>query len=78
MTITILAFAQARETLGFSSREIQCASTETPEEILRRAVPGLPIAIAHLRVALDGEYSGWHTPVGKARELAVIPPVSGG
>jgi len=31
-----------------------------------------------LRVALDCEFTTWETPVGNARELAFIPPVSGG
>jgi molybdopterin converting factor small subunit len=57
-------------------REIECSDSETPVEILRRVVPGA--CVDHMRVALDGEYREWHTPVGHAREMAVIPPVSGG
>ncbi len=76
MSITILAFAQARDVVGFSSREISCHPDETPRMVYLRivgeAVPG------HYRVALDCEYTTWDAPVGQARELAILPPVSGG
>jgi molybdopterin converting factor small subunit len=29
-------------------------------------------------VAVDGEYHEWDAPLGSAREVALIPPVSGG
>lgn len=30
------------------------------------------------RIAIDLEYRAWDEPVGHAREMAIIPPVSGG
>lgn len=72
----ILVFAAAREQAGFSEREVEAAPTETPRAILRRAAPGL--ALEGLRPALDYEYCAWDSPIGDARELAIIPPVSGG
>ena len=74
--ITLLAFASARENLGFSTRSLAVNRTETPLDILRRIAPDA--TIENLRVALDCEFADWHTPVGHARELAFIPPVSGG
>lgn len=76
VSITILAFAQARDTFGFSSRCVACTPDDTPRTILQQVAPA--VALDHLRVALDHEYSTWDTPVGAARELAIIPPVSGG
>lgn len=76
MTLTILAFAQARDRFGFSSREVECAAEDTPRIILERLVPGA--SVAHLAVALDCEFCTWETPVGAAKELALLPPVSGG
>lgn len=76
MEITILTFAQARETFGFSSRTVACAAEDTPRTILLRLAPGAELT--HLRVALDHEYTTWDAPIGAARELALIPPVSGG
>lgn len=76
MPITLLAFAQAADVLGFREREIECRETETPREILRRVVPEMDCE--NLRVAVDQDYGSWDEPIGKARELAIIPPVSGG
>jgi molybdopterin synthase sulfur carrier subunit len=74
--ITLLTFAQARETFGFGSRTVPCAQEDTPRAIVSRLVP--KAELTHLRVALDCEYVTWDTPIGSARELAIIPPVSGG
>jgi molybdopterin synthase sulfur carrier subunit len=76
LEITILTFAQARETFGFASRTVVCAADDTARTILRRFAPG--VSLDHLRVALDHEYTDWDAPIGPARELAIIPPVSGG
>jgi len=74
--LQLLAFAQARDLFGFSSRTVSCAPGDSPRAILQRLAPTAPLA--HLRVALDAEYATWDTPVGAARELAILPPVSGG
>lgn len=76
LEIEILPFAQARDLLGFASRVVPCVPEETPRAILTRIADGK--GLAHFRVALDCEYAEWDTPVGRARELAIIPPVSGG
>ena len=76
MNITLLAFAQARDTFGFSECVVACASEDTPRTLLQRVAPGA--SLEHLRVALDCEYVTWDTPIGVAAELAIIPPVSGG
>jgi molybdopterin converting factor small subunit len=76
MTVRFLAFAQAREQLGFDERAVECAPGETPRELLSKLAPSFPIESA--RVAVDLEYRGWDEPLGDASEVAVIPPVSGG
>jgi molybdopterin synthase sulfur carrier subunit len=76
MEISILAFARAREELGFAEKSIECEPEETPRKIVERIAPGFDLKA--LRAAVDREYSGWDTPIGQARELALIPPVSGG
>lgn len=76
MEIKILAFAGSSDAFGFSSRVVACEPQETPLDIARRIAPGLDLE--NLRVALDCEFTTWETPVGHARELAFIPPVSGG
>ncbi|HET6408306.1 MAG TPA: MoaD/ThiS family protein [Chthoniobacteraceae bacterium] len=76
MRIKILAFAQARDQLGFDEREIDCAPEHTAREIIHGLGPGA--SIETMRVAVDCEYRGWDDPVGDAKEIAIIPPVSGG
>jgi sulfur-carrier protein len=76
MSITVLAFAQSQDLFGFSSRELACEPEDTPRTLLLRLRPDADFS--HLRVALDCEFSTWDTPLGSARELAIIPPVSGG
>jgi molybdopterin converting factor small subunit len=76
MEISLLAFASAGDAFGFTSREIACDPDDTPLTIVRRIAP--QVNLDSLRVALDCEFTTWDTPVGDARELAFIPPVSGG
>ncbi len=76
MLLTLLAFSIAQDQLGFREREIECNTTETPRAILARIAPTLDPT--SMRVAVDCEYHDWDTPIGTARELALIPPVSGG
>ena len=76
MSITVLAFAQSQDTFGFSSRELPCSPEDTPRTLLLRVKPDADLSL--LRVALDCEFSTWDTPLGEAKELAIIPPVSGG
>jgi len=76
MSITVLAFAQSQDTFGFSSRELPCSPEDTPRTLLLRVKPDADLSL--LRVALDCEFSTWDTPLGDSKELAIIPPVSGG
>jgi len=76
MTITLLAFAQAQEAFGFRERSATCTPLDTPRSLILRIKPDA--ALDQLRVALDYEFATWDTPIGAARELALIPPVSGG
>jgi sulfur-carrier protein len=76
MQITLLAFAQARQRLGFSERTVACEPGDSPRSLLQRLAPG--VSLDGMRVALDCEYASWDAPIGAAREVAVIPPVSGG
>jgi len=76
MQLQLLAFAQAHDQLGFRERLVECSPTETPRQILARLAP--TAACGTMRVALDCEYTDWDAPIGEARELAFIPPVSGG
>jgi molybdopterin converting factor small subunit len=76
MQVKLLAFAQAADRLGFRERVVECAPEDSPRAILARLSSDLPTA--NLRVAVDEEYADWNEPIGEAREIALIPPVSGG
>jgi molybdopterin synthase sulfur carrier subunit len=76
MQVILLAFAQARDQLGWSEHIVECAPEETPRSVLARVAPGLHVDL--MRVAVDQEYHAWDAPIGAAREISLIPPVSGG
>ncbi|MGL4399260.1 MAG: MoaD/ThiS family protein [Luteolibacter sp.] len=76
MEITLLAFANSSDEFGFSSRRVMCEPHDTPLSIVTRIAP--QVSREFLRVAIDSEFATWETPVGDARELAFLPPVSGG
>jgi molybdopterin converting factor small subunit len=76
MILTVLAFAQSQDLFGFTRREVAVAPEDTPRGVLLRLQPGADLS--HLRVALDCEFADWDLPLGSARELAILPPVSGG
>lgn len=76
MQVRLLAFAQTRDRLGFDERLVECAAADTPRTLLARIAP--EFSATGLRVAVDLEYRGWDEPLGAAKEVAIIPPVSGG
>jgi molybdopterin converting factor small subunit len=76
MQVNLLAFAQARDQLGWSERAVECTPEDTPRSIFARVAPELRVKL--MRVAIDQEYQSWDHPIGEASEIALIPPVSGG
>jgi len=76
MQVNLLAFAQARDQLGWTERTVECAADDTPRTILARVAP--EFLFEGMRVAVDQEYQAWDAPIGSATEIALIPPVSGG
>jgi molybdopterin synthase sulfur carrier subunit len=76
MELQVLAFAQARQQLGFSQKTFACDPNETARQILARIAPDY--VPGQTRVAVDMLFVDWDKPIGQARELALIPPVSGG
>ena len=76
MHVKLIAFAQTGDWLGFRERVIECEASESPRVILLRIAP--QFSTGNLRVAVDEEYAEWDRAIGEAREIALIPPVSGG
>lgn len=77
-TITILAFAQARNLLGFSEHTIAWEPTDTAAQVCRRLSPVHGETLMQFRVAVDEAYASWDTPLQPGQTIAIIPPVSGG
>jgi molybdopterin converting factor small subunit len=77
MKVTLLAFANAAQKLGWRTCEVTAVPSDTPRTLFVRAVSNFTPGTA--RVAVDCEYGDWDAPIGaQAREIAIIPPVSGG
>ena len=76
MEVRLLAFAQARDQLGWAERLVEFSPGMTPRALLARVAP--QVCVDTWRVAVDEEYQPWDAPLSTAREIALIPPVSGG
>ncbi|MEC4726245.1 molybdopterin synthase sulfur carrier subunit [Shewanella sp. D64] len=82
--INVLFFAQVRELLGESSRQVEATSEITTAESLRAALAstddkwGKILASDKLLVAVNQTISGWDTQVQDGDEVAFFPPVTGG
>ena len=76
--VVLVAFAQAKQVLGFSEQTVVPLPGETAALLLDRLFPGQRPRLSGCRVALDETYASWDEPIGTAREVALIPPVSGG
>ncbi len=79
--VRMLAFAGARDVLGFAESELHldspCTASELLDEVCRR-YPALVPYQRSIRVAVNGTYAGASDPVTFGDEVALIPPVAGG
>ncbi|WP_174274510.1 molybdopterin converting factor subunit 1 [Sphingomonas bacterium] len=85
MAIEMLYFAWVRERIGLDREMI-----DPPDEVatvadliawLAMRSPGHAEALAdpeRLRAAIDQSFAGMEASIGKAREVALFPPVTGG
>jgi molybdopterin converting factor small subunit len=77
MKVTLLAWAQAKNILGFDQTEVEFDPTDTPRQILERCSSQV-VQLSFCRIAVNQTIHGWDEAVGDAKEIAIIPPVSGG
>lgn len=75
----ITYYAVLREQRGLSSEELDTPA-KTPRELYAQLSARHPFSlpIDRLRVAIDGEFASWETPLRDGAKLALIPPVAGG
>lgn len=80
-TVHVLLFAGLREIARAESVAVQIADSATAGDLLAALAdqhPDLASRLPPCRVAMDQTFVGASHPLAGARELAVIPPVSGG
>lgn len=81
MKITVLLFAGLRDAAGTGRVELEISTGSTPRQIaleLAERYPRLRPHLATIAYAIDGEFVDAEVQLAEARELALLPPVSGG
>ena len=78
MRVTLLAFAQARDELGFSEQSIELEESSHLEDLLTAACPGILERLPGTRVAINHRYVIGNPELNDGAEVALLPPVSGG
>jgi len=81
MKVRVKLFAVAKQAAGAEAIDLEVPDDAVVADVrtaLLAAVPALAPAARHLLFAVDAKYARDTTPVAQAREIACIPPVSGG
>ena len=78
MSVTVLYFASLRDAAGRDREQLPLpVSLESLyDELATRH--GFVLPASKLRVAVDGAFARWDSPLRDGSEIAFIPPVSGG
>jgi molybdopterin-guanine dinucleotide biosynthesis protein A len=78
-TVNVLYFAKLREARGLDEERIEtlaCSPAGLYAELRFRH--RLPLDIASLRAARNGDFCAWDEPLAEGDEIVFIPPVAGG
>ena len=81
MEVELLLFASLRDDVGSSTLKISLppeATVATLLEEVGRTLPQLQPKLAHVRVAIGDEFAEFTAVIPGDRDIALIPPVSGG
>ena len=78
MSITVLYFASLRDAAGRDSEQLPLPDSLRGLYDELRARHRFTLPAERLRVAVDGAFAAWDTPLRDGSEVAFIPPVSGG
>jgi len=78
MSITVLYFASLRDAAGRDSEQLPLPASLRGLYDDLRSRHGFSLPAEKLRVAVDGAFAAWDTPLREGSEIAFIPPVSGG
>ncbi len=77
--VDVQYYALLREQAGTSRERVTTAArsaAELYEELRTRHA--FTLALAQLKVAVDGEFAEWRTPLRDGMQVVFIPPVAGG
>jgi molybdopterin converting factor subunit 1 len=81
MTLTVRLFARARDLAGADALSVELPAGATAAELRRRLAaqcPRLAPLLERSALAVDDEFADDAQPLDGAREVALLPPVSGG
>lgn len=81
MKITVQLFASLRDAVGARELEIDAPESATPlqiAELLAQQYPKLQPHLKSISFAVDGEFVPANQVLEHSKELALLPPVSGG
>ncbi|NUO82744.1 MoaD/ThiS family protein [candidate division KSB1 bacterium] len=81
MKIAVLLFASLRDAVGASRLELEAPAESTPRQIAELLAAGHHHLKPHLKTiafAIDGEFVAGDAKLAEVKELALLPPVSGG
>jgi molybdopterin converting factor small subunit len=81
MRVGVRYFASLADRAGVAAETVEIAASADVEELWRvvgELHPGLHETDYRPLVACDMEYSGWERGLEGVREVAFLPPVSGG
>ena len=76
--VTVLYFASLRDAAGLERESVQHDGDLPSLYAALQARHGFALPREQLRVAVDGAFARWDTPLRAGAEVAFIPPVSGG
>jgi len=77
--ITLLYFSSLRDAAGMEQEVYETNATDLAGLYTETAARhGFSLPQSRLRVAVDGAFAHWETPVREGISVAFIPPVSGG
>lgn len=78
MSVTVLYFASLRDAAGTDREQLPLPGSLESLYAELAARHGFTLPAARLRVAVDGAFARWDSPLRDGCEIAFIPPVSGG
>ena len=77
--VRVLYFASLRDAAGRAQEDVETEAADLASlYAVLQSRHQLPFPRRQLRVAVDGDFSTWSTPLRDGSDVAFIPPVSGG